>query len=116
MLLPSKLQTCPTYEIWSTTMALGTGSGPNSDRAICPCGASRIQTLAGVCFSAAAAAACGNSKSPASHDKICIAVTRSFAGPCEPGAAALGLHVRGCETQGSRFADRGRYIAQHAVQ
>src|SRR5947207_10629170 len=87
------LRPVPHHELWRTTRALGITPDPDPDRVVYSRGAARCQPLAGVCFSTVAAAARGNGKSPATRGEIRIATTRSFPGPCQSRAAALGLHV-----------------------
>src|SRR2546428_1418760 len=87
------------YELWRTRVALGITFDPDSDGVLYSRRASRTQTLAGVCFSAVAAATCRNGKSSAAGSEIFATGARPFVRSTQSGPAAPGLYVCGCKTE-----------------
>src|SRR2546430_11611101 len=87
-------------------MVLGITRDPGPRGFVFARGTTRRREIARICFAKIAAATVGDGESHAPHRPIWFTDARTCAGDRESGAAAMGLHLRRCETQRARSQDR----------
>src|SRR5258707_3802488 len=97
-------------------MVLGFARDPVSRDPLRARGAARGRKIARIRFAKIAAATFRDGGPFTPRFAVRLPDPRARVRDREPGAAAMGLHLPGCEAKGARSSFRGGYFAEHAFE